>query len=81
MADPIAASVAGDLVKYGVDALNDIRQGKEVRDFKLGEVISNAAFGAVWGQFPGKYVKQFDDYLQMNGGKWLRIFYQLQALY
>ena len=66
---PITSSIASDVVKYGVDALNDIRQGREPRDFDLGGTISNALFGLAWGKLPGKYVDRFRDYIAGSGGE------------
>ena len=67
---PIASSLVGDVVKYGVDALNDIRQGNEVRDFDLAGTISNALFGAAWSKLPGKYIGKFKDLIEEAAGKY-----------
>ena len=53
---PVVSSLAGDGLKYLVDAGHDFVKGNEIRDFDLASSLHNAAFGLVWSNIPGRFV-------------------------
>ena len=66
---PIAASLTGDVLKYGVDAGIDYVQGNEVGEFDIAGSLHNAAFDLAWSNVPGKYIfERFGELLKRSGG-------------
>ena len=66
----VSSSLAGDIVKYGVDAGIDHIQGNEVADPNLAGSLHNAGFDLVWGLLPGKFIFQpLENVLKRSGGK------------
>lgn len=64
--------MAGDVVKYGVDAGTDFIQGNKVRDFDVTGALHNAAFDLAWGGTVGRLVfKPFEKAIKegLEGGK------------
>ena len=57
---PVASSLAGDGLKYLVDAGHDFIEGNRIRDFDLAGSLHNAAFGLVWSNFPGRFFGKFE---------------------
>ena len=67
---PVAASLAGDVTKYGVDAGIDYIQGNEVDSFDVAGSLHNAGFGLVWSNLPGRFLfEPLEMIVKKSGGK------------
>ena len=53
---PVASSLAGDAIKYGVDSAINYYKGNEIGGFDLAGSLHNAAYSLVWSNLPGKYI-------------------------